>query len=199
MEAKKRSVGEMMKNPDSWTDEEKEDYKKMMETYSDLGKSIKAYNINKELANNTAEGLSQRFYKEFFIMAAILEAFFIKDEISFKELNQSIYNYVPNEFLWEMTVNYQNLIISKMIRLRFIEVIETEDKYMPNFKITSEGVKIYKEQQLQNLAASSFFSYQALSLSKKTKKLNVKMLWLTILMLIVTICSVIVTVLSLIK
>lgn len=199
MDTKKRSIGEMMKNPESWTDEEKEDYKKMMEPFSELGKSLKAYNINNELTNNTANGLSQRFYKEFFIMAAILEAFFTKDEISFKELNQSIYNYVPKEFLWEITVNYQNLIISKMIRLGFIEVIKTEDKYMPNFKITSEGVKIYKEQQLQNLAASSFFSYQALSLSKKTKKLNVKMLWLTILMLIVTICSVIVTVLSLIK
>lgn len=197
MNTKIRSIGEMMKNPDSWTDEEEKDINKMMEKFGELAKSLKAYNVNTELANNTTNDLSQRFYKEFFIMAAILEAFFSKDEISFKELNQSIYNYVPKEFLWDITVNYQNLIISKMIRLGFLEVIKTEDKYLPTFKITSEGIKIYQAQQLQNLAASSFFSFQTLSLSKKTQKLNVKMYWLTILMLIVTICSVIVTVMSL--
>lgn len=197
METKKRSLGEMMKNPDNWTDEEKEDYKKMVEKFSEFGKSIKAYTIDKEIANNTTEVISERFYKEFFIMSAILEAFYVKDKISFVELNQNIYNHVPKEFLYEMSVSYQNLIISKMIRLGFIEVLETGDKYMPDFKITPEGVKIYQEQQLQSIAASSFFSHQALSLNKKTEKLNIIILWLTGLMLVVTICSVIVTILSL--
>lgn len=163
MEAKKRSLGEMMKNPDSWTDEEKDDLKKLTDAFGVLSQTVKAYNIDNELANNTTEILSERFYREFFIMTAILEAFFIKDEISFKELNQNIYNYVPKEFLWEITAQYQNLIISKMIRLGFIEVVETEDKYMPNFKLTIDGAKIYQEQQLQNLAATSFFSHQAIS------------------------------------
>lgn len=190
METKKKSLREMMKNPGSWTDEEKEDYKKKIESFREFEKLSKAHNIDKELTNNTTKILSERFYKEFFIMAAILDAFFIKNEISFKELNQSIYSYTPKDFLWKLTINYQNLIILKMIRLGFIEKIETEDQYMPNFRITSEGIKIYQEQQLQNIAASSFFSYQA-------KNLNIKMMWLTVLMLFVTISSIIVTILSL--
>lgn len=182
----------MIKNPESWTDEEKESYVKLIEGINDFGQSIKPYNIDTKLANNTTKNISDRFYKELFIKVAILEAFFIKEEISFKELNQSIYNYVPRTFRRNVSINFQNLVILKMIRLGFIEVIKTQDKYMPNFKITLEGVKIYKEQQLQNIAVSSFFSYH-------TKKLNIKILWLTILMLIVTVCSVIATILSLIK
>jgi len=198
MTKKERSLGELMNDPDNWTEEEQETIKKLMESFSELGKSIKAYQIDKDLTNNTANVLSERFYIEYFIMSAILEAFFLKDELTFKELNQSIHNYVPKDFLWDVPVAYQDLIIKKMIRLGFIDVVDTGDKYNPHFKITIEGVKVYQEQIFQNLASSAFFSYQTLLLNKRTTKLNSSILRLTVLMLIVTVCSVIVTILSIV-
>ena len=192
MKEKERSIGKMMENPDSWSEAEIESCNKFVVNFNELMKSTKSYSIDIGQSNNTNNILSERFYREAFIMSAVLEAFYIKDEISYKELNQSIYNYVPKNFLWEITASNQNLIIMKMIRLGFIEVVETDEKYMPHFKITINGIKIFQDQILQNIATSSFFNYQV-------KTLSVKMYWLTIMMLAVTICSIIVTIYSVIK
>lgn len=193
-----RSLKELMNDTANGTEEEQENFKKLMESFSELGKSIKSYQIDQDLTNNTSDVLSERFYIEYFIMSAILEAFFLKDELTFKELNQSINNYVPKDFLWNVPVAYQNLIIKKMIRLGFIDVVDIGDKYNPHFKITIEGIKVYQEQIFQNLASSAFFSYQTLLLNKRTIKLNLSILRLTVLMLIVTVCSVIVTIFNIV-
>lgn len=197
MKKKERSLGELMNDsPDNWANDEKKSIEELYKSFSHLGESIKSYSIDKDSTNNTPEVISERFYTEYFIMSAILEGFINQDEISFEELNQAIYDYVPKDFLCNNTAKYQNSIIAKMIRLGFIEVKETDDKYMPHFRITEKGVETYQEQIFQNLATSSFFNYQTILLNKKTNKLNSKMIFLTVLMLIVTVCSILVTVLN---
>jgi len=184
---RKRSLGEICKDPNSITEEEKVDMQKMFEAFQELGKACEPYSNIKPILNNTATALSKRFYQEHFIMSAVLEAFFLKNEISFAELNKTIINYVPKGFVWDISVARINLIISKMIRLGLVEPLETENKYAPKFRITLDGVKAYQAHTFQTLATSSFFSYQ-------TYQLNKRMLWVTIISVIVAISSVVVTI-----
>lgn len=180
---KKRTLREISKNPENMTEEERKDMAGLFASLKELGKACEPYNI-KTIRKNTVNTLSKRFYQEHFIMSAVLESFFDKNEISFKELNEAIVNYIPKEFNWNISVARIDLIISKMIKLGFVEPIETDNEYAPNFKITDDGVKAYQEHTFQSLATSSFFNYQTYRMS--------------ILMMIVTIVSVLVAILSII-
>lgn len=195
---KQRSIGEICKDPDSMTEEEKADMRKLFEAFLELGKAVEPYSDIKPILDNTETALSERFYQEHFIMSAVLEAFFLNDEISFADLNKTITNYVPKEFIWDISVPKINLIISKMIRLGFVEPLETDNKYAPNFRITPDGVKAYQEHTFQALATSSFFSYQTYLLNKKADKMSHKMLCVTRVSVIATITSVVVAILSVI-
>lgn len=176
------------------TEEEKEGMAKLFESFKELVKSCEPYSNIEPVLKNTASTLSERFYQEHFIMSAILEAFFFKNEISFKELNETIVNYVPKEFIWDISVARINLVISKMIRLGLVEAIETDNKYAPNFKITDDGIKAYQEHTFQTLATSSFFNYQTYQLNKKADRMSKLMLAATIASVLVAILSVIVTI-----
>ena len=187
MGTKKRTLMEISNNPESMTEEEKEGMAKLFESFKELGKLCEPYNNIEPVLKNTASTLSERFYQEHFIMSAILEAFFFKNEISFKELNETIVNYVPKEFIWDISVARINLVISKMIRLGLVEAIETDNKYAPNFKITDDGVKAYQAHTFQSLATSSFFNYQ-------TYRMSILMMIVTIISVLVAILSIIVTI-----
>ncbi len=188
-----KTLSELAKNPESMTEEEKNNMSKVFKAFKELGKAFEPYNTE-PILNNTANTLSERFYQEHFIMAAVLEAFCIKNEISFKELNKTIINYVPKEFIWDIPVARINFVISKMIRLGLIEFVETDNKYAPNFKITNDGVKAYQEHTFQTLATSSFFNYQTYQINKKADKISKLMLIVTIISVLVAILSVIVTI-----
>ena len=194
MGTKKRTLMEIFNNPESMTEEEKEGMAKLFESFKELVKSCEPYSNIEPVLKNTASTLSERFYQEHFIMSAILEAFFFKNEISFKELNETIVNYVPKGFIWDISVARINLVISKMIRLGLVEAIETDNKYAPNFKITDDGIKAYQEHTFQTLATSSFFNYQTYQLNKKADRMSKLMLAATIASVLVAILSVIVTI-----
>ena len=187
MGTKKRTLMEIFNNPESMTEEEKEGMAKLFESFKELVKSCEPYSNIEPVLKNTASTLSERFYQEHFIMSAILEAFFFKNEISFKELNETIVNYVPKGFIWDISVARINLVISKMIRLGLVEAIETDNKYAPNFKITDDGVKAYQAHTFQSLATSSFFNYQ-------TYRMSILMMIVTIISVLVAILSIIVTI-----
>ena len=176
METKKRTLREISKNPENMTEEERKDMAELFASLKEVGKACEPYDI-KTIRKNTVNTLSKRFYQEHFIMSAILESFFVKNEISFKKLNETIVNYIPKEFTWNISVARINLIISKMIRLGLVEPIETDNKYAPNFKITDDGVKAY----------SSFFNYQ-------TYRMSILMMIVTIISVLVAILSIIVTI-----
>ena len=127
METKKRTLREISKNPENMTEEERKDMAELFASLKEVGKACEPYDI-KTIRKNTVNTLSKRFYQEHFIMSAILESFFVKNEISFKKLNETIVNYIPKEFTWNISVARINLIISKMIRLGLVEPIETDNK-----------------------------------------------------------------------
>ena len=183
---KKKTLREISKNPENMTEEERKDMAELFASLKEVGKACEPYDI-KTIRKNTVNTLSKRFYQEHFIMSAVLESYFVKNEISFKELNETIVNYIPKEFTWNISVARINLIISKMIRLGLVEPIETDNKYAPNFKITDDGVKAYQAHTFQSLATSSFFNYQ-------TYRMSILMMIVTIISVLVAILSIIVTI-----
>ena len=178
---KKKTLREISKNPENMTEEERKDMAELFASLKEVGKACEPYDI-KTIRKNTVNTLSKRFYQEHFIMSAVLESFFVKNEIY-----ETIVNYIPKEFTWNISVAQINLIISKMIRLGLVEPIETDNKYAPNFKITDDGVKAYQAHTFQSLATSSFFNYQ-------TYRMSILMMIVTIISVLVAILSIIVTI-----
>jgi len=189
------TLSDYINHPEKITNEEREEFIQMIKIVEEMRKASECYHfdINK---NNNSHRVASNFYQEHLVRAAILEAFIDSEEISYKELNKFIFNYVPNEFIWDVPVNVIQCIIAKMIRLGFVIPIDTGDKYMPKFRITEDGIKILQQHTFQNLASSSFFNYQTNLINERSISLNKKSLYMNILMLIVTIASVIVTILT---
>lgn len=186
MKTKKRTQREIDRNPASMTEEEKKNMTKSFELFKELGKASEPYGYE-HIHKNTANTLSKRFYQEHFIMSAVLESFLTKNEISFKELNETIANYVPKKIVWFLPVKQINLSISKMIRLGFVEPIKTNNEYAPNFRITDNGLKAYQAHTFQSLATSSFYSYQ-------TYRMSILMVIVATISVLVAILSVMVTI-----
>lgn len=194
MNEHKRTFQEIIDHPETITADEKKDIEELYNALEKLMKISEGYKNIKQSMKNTENILSERFYQEHFIMSAILEAFSFQNKISFKQLNEYIINYVPQEFMWDISVARINSIISKMIRLRLIEPIRTENEYTPDFIITNEGLKAFQEHTFQTLATSSFFSYHTYKLNKQANQMSKSMLLVTISSVIVTILSIIVTI-----
>jgi hypothetical protein len=181
-------LSDLSKHPEKLTDQDIKDFSKLVDTVSDFGQSLKGYNFNFN-ANITPDRISYRFYHEHLVMSAILDAFYRKSEVTYRELNDTIFNSIPKEMVWNSTlVSFQNIIL-KMTALELIIRIETSDKYMPVFKITEDGFKALQQQTYNNLAATSFFNY-------RTHLLNKRSFWMSVIMIIVAILSVIVAILA---
>lgn len=172
------------------TEEDIEEYKKFVELIENLKKASSIYHI--EINENvTVNKLSLKFYIDNLIMSAVMEAFYSGNNIDFNYIINAIYPRIP-KWIWRLkiTVNDCQMAISKLVRLGLLEPIESENNHNPIFKITDDGIKALQEQTFQNLAVSSFFSYQ-------TYIMNRRSFWMTILMLIVAIMSVFVTIFTL--
>ena len=168
------------------TKEDIEDYNKIIDLIKNLKDASSVYNIEKK-ENVTANKLSSRFFIDNLIMSAVMEAFYSGNEIYLKDINNLIHDRIPQyTWLFKMTRLDNQRAVYKLVRLGFLQQVETKDKLNLKFEITNDGIKALQDQTFQNLAASSFFSYQ-------TYKMNIRSFWMTILMLIVTIMSVIVT------
>ncbi len=181
---------DFMNQFDKTNEENTEEFIKMLLSIKELGKSFEAYDV-KIKTNNTDNVISTHFHHEHIVMSAILESFYKKDELNFKELNTEIINSIPKDFIWDIPISFIQNVILKMIRIGLLEGRITENKYLPIFRITDVGVHILRQHLFQNLAASSFFSYQTLKLNKRSIRMNIYMLIVTIMSVIVTIWAIV--------
>lgn len=152
---------EISNNPESMTEKEKEDMTKLFESFKALVKSCEPYSNVEPVLKNTASTLSERFYH-----VCRIGGFHQKNEISFKELNETIVNDIPKEFIWEISIARINLVISKMIRLGLVEAIETDNKDAPDFKITDDGIKAA---YFSNISHFVFLQLSNLSTKQKSR------------------------------
>lgn len=128
-------------------------------------------------------------YVEHFLMSSILDAFMHRGSLNLKELFGILFNQkIPKYFLSNVPVNHFDLIIIKMIKLGYVEPYREEKTVVPIFQLTDLGITTLQQRTLENLALSSFYSYQSYKLDKRAIYLS----------LIATVISVIAVIISII-
>ncbi len=144
---------------------------------------------------NTDERVAKNIYVDHFLMSSIMEAFMFRDSINLKELYEIVLSSkVPESFIWDIPIEKLNLTIIEMIKLSYIETYQKEKTFVPIFQITDLGIKILQDRTLQNLAITSFYSYQSQKLNERAIDLSKRALNVSLVAIYISVLSVIVTI-----
>jgi hypothetical protein len=108
---------------------------------------------------------SKLYFVRYQYMAIILDALAYRETISFKQLKEVVYSRLPKSILRGVPVNMILPILQKMHAVGYITINEPKKNYL-EFTITDLGMSVVKDMTVHNIAATTFFSHQALKLSK---------------------------------
>lgn len=166
-------MGEIMKDPSKATDEDIKALKEIHELFNTFKDKMKPYEGIGLNSGRTIKEIAKRFYQENLILSAILEAFVYKEKYCFSDLNKWVFNYVDNEFIWDVSIPYYNICVAKLCNIGFLkaEFQDTRDSN-PSITITDQGRDALRQQTFANLAQSSLFNYQASLSNEQSVKLN---------------------------
>jgi hypothetical protein len=180
------------KEPIKVTEQDINNFNECNKALVDLKNALAPYHVDIK-TNVTNSKAAARLYIDYFLMSAALDAFYIRNRLEFKKINEVIYNRIPRkDYLFKLKIVDNQKAVNKLSRLGLLERIETVDKNNLKYKITEAGVKAMQQQTFQTLAASAFYNYQ-------TYKLNRKMLWMSLCMLLTAIVSIVVSVIAILK
>ena len=181
----------------------KEDLDALQENHKELH-SIREFletfhGITENSGKSIAE-LSTRFYHEYLILDAILEAFVYKDTYRFSELNKWVYSYGDKKFYSDVSVPFYEACIWKLCSLGFVKMVSEKDVPDPEFILTDEGLKALQNQVFSNLAQSTLYNYQAskaneksIELANQSVEINHRIKKLTRIALFIAVCSALLT------
>ena len=154
-----------------------------MRAIKELGKRMEPalYGVTLE-SGRSREEITQGYYVETMLMAAILESFVMSPEQELKDISKFVFNYTDKAFIWDVPVTEFFKCLSKSCAIGLLDVTK-EDKYNPSFAITDDGYIALRQQTYANLAQSALFNLKtqqlndkAVELSEQTVKLNKRML-----------------------
>ncbi len=190
------TLKELSEHPERASEEDKKAFEEALKAISKFKEQSK-YILNGITPNSgrSQDELAKSYYEETMLMAAVLESFIYNPVQEYKDINEFVFNYTDNAFIFDVSVARYNLFLAKLTILGLIEVTK-EDKYNPSFAITKEGLAAIRQQNYSNLAQAALFNLQtqrlndqALELSKRAVKQN----WL---MLAVAVASAVAAILS---
>ncbi len=193
-------MGEIMKDPSKATDEDIKSMKEIHEllfTFKDKMNPYEGFGLN---SGRTIKEIAKRFYQENLILSAILEAFVYKEKYCFADLNKWVFNYVDNEFIWDVSVPYYNMCLAKLCNTGLLKAeFQNECDCNPDITITGQGRDALRQQTFADLAQSSLFNYQASLSNERSVKLNKQIKWITVVSAFVAFAALIVAVVALFK
>lgn len=193
-------MGEIMKDPSKATDEDIKALKEIHELFNTFKDKMKPYEGIGLNSGRTIKEIAKRFYQENLILSAILEAFVYKEKYCFSDLNKWVFNYVDNEFIWDVSIPYYNICVAKLCNIGFLkaEFQDTRDSN-PSITITDQGRDALMQQTFATLAQSSLFNYQASLSNEQSVKLNNQIKWITVASAFVAFAALVVAVIALFK
>ena len=157
------------------------------------------HGISENSGKSIAE-LSTRFYHEYLILDAILEAFVYKDTYKFSELNKWVFSYGDKKFYYDVSVPFYEACIWKLCSLGFIKMISETTDSDPEFILTKEGLEALKNQIFSSLSQSTLYNYQAslaneksIELANQSVEINHQIKKLTRITLFFAICGTLLT------
>lgn len=145
------------------------------------------YNFEK-IEKKSNNEISEKIYIENFLMSSILDSFLYRESLNLKEILDITFNQkVPKYFFEAITINKIYITIIEMIKLGYIELYQKEELPVPIFQLTDLGITTLQQRTLQNLALTSFYSYQSHKLNQKAITLSLIALFVSILAIIISV------------
>ena len=164
-----------------------EEFLELLEKTKKIKSKWEVYNLG-QIDRKSDKNISTKLYEENFLMSSILDAFTFRSSLNLKEILEIVLSEkVPNHFFNKVSVQKVYAIIAEMIKLGYIETYQEEKTVIPIFQLTNLGIKTLQERTLQNLALSSFYSYQSYNLNKKAINLSLIALVISVIAIIVSI------------
>lgn len=193
-------MGEIMRDPSKATDEDIKALKEIHDLFNTFKDKMKPYEGISLNSGRTIKEIAKRFYQENLILSAILEAFVYKEKYCFSDLNKWVFNYVDNDFIWDVSIPYYNMCMAKLCNngLLTVEFQDTSDSN-PSITITDQGRDALRQQTFANLAQSSLFNYQASLSNEQSVKLNRQIKCITVVSAFVAFAALVVAVIALLK
>lgn len=166
-----------------------EEFLELLENTKQIKNIFEIYEDSGGLENKISnKKISKDIYVKNFLMASILDAFMFRESLNLKELYNIVMSYkIPQDFIWSLPAKELDLIIVEMIKLGYIEPYRKEKTLVPIFQLTELGITTLQERTLQNLALTSFYSYQSYELNKRAINLSLIALAVSIVAIIVSI------------
>lgn len=167
------TMGEIMKDPSKASEEDMKaikDIYNMLNAFKNKMKPFEGINAD---CGRTKKEISKRFYQESLILSAILEAFVYQERYCFADLNKWVFNYVDNDFIWDVSIPYYNMCVAKLCNVGLLSSeFKNENDNNPYISITDQGKEALKQQTYANLAQSALFNYQASKMNELSVKMN---------------------------
>ena len=150
------TLKELSEHPERASEEDKKAFEEALKAISKFKEQSK-YILNGITPNcgRSQDELAKSYYEETMLMAAVLESFIYNPVQEYKDINEFVFNYTDNAFIFDVSVARYNLFLAKLTILGLIEVTK-EDKYNPSFAITKEGLAAIRQQNYSNLAQAAF-------------------------------------------
>jgi hypothetical protein len=192
------TLKELSEHPERASEEDFEALRDAFDTLKEFGRYSK-YILNgiTPKSGRSQEELAKSYYEETMLMAAVLESFIYNPIEEYKDINEFVFNYTDNSFIFDVSVARYNLYLVKLTILGLIEVIK-EDKYNPTFAITEKGLSAIRQQNYSNLAQAALFNLQTQRLNDQTLELSKRAVKQNWLMLAVAVASAVVAFVGLI-
>lgn len=138
--------------------------------------------------NNSDKVISKNIYVKNFLMSSILDAFIFRNSLNLKELYNIVFSKkIPQDFIWNIPAKQVDLVIIEMIKLGYIEPYRKEKTIIPIFSLTELGITTLQQRTLENLALTSFYSYQSFKLDKRAINLSLIALVVSVISILISI------------
>lgn len=184
------TMGEIMRNPEVATEEDKEALKKMAEAMNKIAGRASAYPVEEDMGR-TQDQMSESLYRENIILSTVLESFVHAEHQTFKEMNEYVFKLMDKKFVWEVSIPFYELCVGKLLRLGLIAITDKTDEFNPSLSITEDGIRSLQQQTFASLAQTALYNEQS-------KQLNTKILVVAVCSMIVAIASIFISLIGLI-
>lgn len=175
-------------NEDELNKMKNEEFDELLERTKQIKNKFEIFGNSGVLENkNSNKKISHDLYVKNFLMASILDSFMYRSSLNLMELDNIVWNEkISKDFIHEIPAQRIYLIICEMIILGYINTYKEEKTIVPIFQLTDLGLKMLQERTLENLALTSFYSYQSYVLNKQTIILSLIALVVSIVAIILT-------------
>ena len=188
------TLKELSDNPELATPEDINDFRESMKLLLEIGKKGDYYRGPNGEMGMAMEKIAYSYYIDYSILAAILNAFWCKQTLTYADISKQVFAITDEEFRHKITIpKYQ----SYLLRLCWLELIKCTDEgdgdeTTVRFQLTEKGKESLRQQTYANIAQSALFNIQAYRINEESLKTNNNIKRLTIMGVTIAILAIII-------